>query len=459
MDKLDNKSLQRAALGIAIIGSFLTPFMSASVNIALPAIGKDFQIGTGLLSWVATAYLLSAAMFLLPFGKLADTHGRKKIYLGGIIIYSLMSAACALAWNGYALIVFRLLQGLGGAMIFSTGVAILTTVYPKEKRGWALGIVIASVYTGLSAGPFLGGLMVNQLGWQSIFWVNIPVGLLVVWLIVNHLHGEWADPVQGRFDWLGSVCYALSISSVMYGLSLLPKIQGWYFLIPGFILLLVFVLWERKYKNPILDTNMFLKNRVFTFSNLAAFINYSATFAVGFMMSLYLQYAKGMNPKQAGLILVSQPILMALFSPLAGRFSDKIDARILASTGMFLSAIGLAVFIFLSAASSMLYIVLGLIVLGFGFALFSSPNTNAIMSSVARKDYGVASATTGAMRLTGQMFSMGLAMLILNMKVGQSTAIQTNVPAFIQALNLSFTLFFILCLIGTVASLVRGKTR
>ncbi|MCE5248727.1 MFS transporter [bacterium] len=443
----------------ATAGSFLTPFMGSAVNIALPTIGRDFGLSAIVLSWIATSYLLAAAVFLVPFGKIADIYGRRKIFTSGIMIYALASFLSGIAWSPAFLIVFRVMQGIGGAMIFGTGVAIITSVFSPGERGKALGFNVAAVYLGLSLGPFLGGFITGHLGWRSIFFLNAVIGLLVGVLIVWKLEGEWAEAKGESFDWGGSVIFGCSLAALMYGFSRLPAAYGGWLILASCGGIAGFIIWELKVKSPVLPMNLFFRNRVFAFSNLAALINYSATSAVGFLMSLYLQYVKGLRPQEAGLILVSQPLVQAVFSPLAGRLSDRIESRIIASAGMTVTVMGLVLLTFLDATTTLTYIGACLVVLGFGFALFSSPNTNAIMSSVDKRFYGVASATVGTMRLTGQMLSMGIAMLVLAVHVGNVKITPENHPLFLISMKTVFILFAALCFGGIFASLSRGNVR
>ncbi|MBI1924267.1 MFS transporter [Candidatus Poribacteria bacterium] len=456
MNETTNK---RSALFVATLAAFLTPFMGSAVNIALPAIGKEFAMSAVWLSWIATSYLLAAAMFLVPFGKIADIYGRKRIFLYGISIYTFSVLLCAISTSAPFLLAFRVLQGIGGAMIFGTGMAILTSVFPAGERGKVLGINIAAVYLGLSLGPFLGGFLTQHWGWRSIFLVNVPLGLMIIASILWALRGEWAEAKGERFDLVGSIIYSLALVAIMYGFSLPVKSGAW-LMLAGAVGLLGFIWWETKMENPILDINLFRNNTVFALSNLAAFIHYSATFAAGFLLSLYLQYIKGDSPQQAGLVLVAQPIMMTLFSPLAGRLSDKVEPRILASTGMALMVIGLFMFTFLRENTPLGFIVSSLILSGLGYALFSSPNTNAVMSSVERRFYGIASATLGTMRLTGQTFSMGIVMLVFSVyHIGAKQITPESYPLFLRSTRVAFTIFAALCFGGVFASLARGKVR
>jgi len=456
---MNSAATKRTALFVASLASFLTPFMGSSVNIALPSIGQEFGMNAVLLSWVATSYLLAAAVFLVPFGRIADMYGRKRIFTFGIVLYTLSSLLCATSTSATLLISFRVLQGIGGAMIYGTGVAILTSVFPVGERGKALGINVAATYSGLSLGPALGGLLTQHFGWTSIFLANVPLGLIIIALVFWKLKGEWAEAKGEKFDFGGSLIYSLMLVAIMYGFSVLPAMLGRCLVAAGALGILAFVKWEMKATSPVLDINLFRNNRVFTFSNLAALINYSATFAVAFFLSLYLQYVRGLSPQQAGLILVCQPVVMAVFSPLAGTLSDRIEPRIVASIGMALTAIGLFLFTFLSHNTTLTVIIANLVLLGFGFALFSSPNTNAVMSSVEKRSYGVASGTLGTMRLIGQTLSMGIAMLIVGMYMGRVQITPECYPLFLRSEQISFLIFAILCFAGIFASLVRGKIR
>jgi MFS family permease len=308
-------------------------------------------------------------------------------------------------------------------------------------------------------GPTLGGILTQQLGWRSIFLTTIPIGILIVALVVWKLKGEWAEAEGEAFDWKGSIIYGVGLIALMLGLSQLPDISGAVLMVFGVAGLVVFGFLEMKIKSPVLDLRIFAGNRAFTFSNLAALINYSATFGIGFLLSLYLQYIKALDPQQAGLVLVAQPAMQALFSPLAGRLSDRIEPRYVASIGMGLSVIGLLALTQLNGDSSMVNIVITLLVLGLGFALFSSPNTNAVMSSVSKRFYGVASGTLGTMRLVGQVWSMGIVTMVFSIIVGQSQITPDQYPLFLKSMHVDFIILCLLCILGVFASLARGQVR
>jgi EmrB/QacA subfamily drug resistance transporter len=433
--------------------------MGSSLNVALPQIGSEFGLDAVGLSWVPTSYLLAAAVILVPFGRLADIHGRKRIFSLGVLLYTAASGLCAFAPSGSVLIAGRALQGMGGAMTFGTGVAILTSVFPPEERGRVLGINTAAVYVGLSIGPFLGGAMTETFGWRSIFLANLPLGIAMLVILRTSLRGEWADARGATLDIPGSVVYSASLVALMIGFSRLPGGEGWGLILAGFSGMALFVRIEARAASPLIQIQLFRGNRVFAFSNLAALINYSATFAVGFLLSLYLQYVRGMSPRQAGFVLVAQPVIMALGSPYAGRLSDRIEPRVLASLGMGGIAVGLLLFVFLTETTPVPLIVAGLVVLGAGFSLFSSPNANAVMGSVEKNRYGVASGTLATMRLSGQMLSIGIAMLVFALVLGREQIGAANAPRFLLGVRIAFGVFVILSAAGVFASLARGKIR
>jgi len=448
--------MRTTTLIVVTLASFLTPFTGSSVNIALPSLAGELNLDAITLGWVATAYLLTTAIVLVPSGRLADIYGRKRVFLGGITIFGLASLLIGLAPTGGILIGFRVLQGLGAAMISSTGIAILTSVYPANEKGRVLGFNTAAVYVGLSVGPTVGGFITQQFGWRGVFLANIPLAALAAVLTIWRLGGEWAEARGDKFDVLGTVIYALALLTLIYGFSLLPAPSGFALIAVSIVAFAVFLVWEGRTASPILDIGMFKNNTVFTLSNIAALINYSATSASGFLLSLYLQQIKGFTPQVAGIVLISQPIVQALFSPLAGRLSDTVEPRLLASAGMSMTAVGLFMFSFLSPDTPDEVIILVLMLLGLGFGLFSSPNTNAVMSSVQRRLYGVASATLSTMRTVGQTLSIGMAVLIFAIVIGHVEITPAYYPQLMTSIRLTFTLFAVLCVFGIFASLSRG---
>ena len=400
------RQFKRLILFITAFASFITPFMGAAIILALPAIGKDFDASAIQLNWIVTIYLLTTAVFMLPFGRLGDIVGRKKIFMYGLILFTLTTLAITFSKSiGYFLI-FRSLQGLSSAMIFGNSMAIITSVFPPGERGKAMGINITAVYVGLSSGPFLGGLLTEYFGWRSIFIVLIPIGAITALLTFRKIRVEWA---------------------------------------------------EANSEKPLLDINLLLSNKVFSYSNLAAMIHYSATSAIGFFLSLYLQYLKGLDARTAGFILMTQPVMMAVFSIPAGKLSDRINPGYIASIGIGITAIGIFALSFIQQSTSLVYIISILAFNGFGYALFSTPNSNAIMSSVEKKHLGVASGMLGTMRMVGQTMSLGIAMLLIALFLGKDKISPDNFPVLLKTIKTGLFIFAIICIPAIFASLARNK--
>ncbi|MBI5538495.1 MAG: MFS transporter, partial [Bacteroidia bacterium] len=386
MNLQKNNEVNRVVLmAVTMVSNFLNPLMGAAVNVALPKISEDFALNAVAMSWVTMAFLLASAVFLVPLGKIGDMWGRKKMFLYGNIFFTIATFMCALSFSGSFLIISRLLQGIGSAMMFSTSMAIVISAFPPQERGKVIGLNVSAVYVGLSAAPIIGGILTETLGWSSLFYINAIASLIITFVIIFKIKSEWVEAKNEKFDWLGTLIYMPSMTSLMYGFSKLPTTSAIFFTIAGIIGIIVFVFIELKNPFPVLNMKLFFKNKIFASSNLSALINYAATFAVSFVLSLYLQYAKHLTPKEAGLILITQPILMALVAIYSGKLSDKINPRWLASSGMALSVFGLLMLVFLEKDTSQTFIISALAILGVGFGLFSSPNTNMAMSSVERK--------------------------------------------------------------------------
>jgi EmrB/QacA subfamily drug resistance transporter len=450
---------EKSALLVASITSFMGPFVISSVNVALPSIQKEFNADAVQLSWIATSLLLAVAVTLVPAGRIADIHGRKKIFTGGLLVYTLSSLLAAFSHSIETLIFYRVLQGIGSAMFLTTGMAIITSIFPPKKRGKAIGIYVSAVYVGLSMGPFVGGILTQNINWRSLFVIVVPMGILSILITLKYLKGEWADAKGEPLDIAGSILYGVAILALVYGASLLPSKTSLYLMTSSALCMGVFVWYELRAPFPVVEVRLFTRNKLFTFSSLAAMIHYAATFAITFLISLYLQYIKGLSPQTAGMIIVAQPIMMAVFSPLAGKWSDKIEPRKIASLGMGLTAMGLFMLVWIGKDTSLIYITSTLLLLGFGFAMFSSPNMNAIMSSVEKRYLGIASGTVATMRLIGQMGSMAITMVMFAVVIGHVEIAPGNYPQFIRCVHLSFAIYVGLCIVGVFFSLFRGQLR
>lgn len=452
-------SSQRSALTIAVLTSFIGPFLISGVNIALPAIEDEFNLDAVALSWVVTSYLLASAVFLLVIGRYADIKGQKSVFKTGIIIFTIATTLCGFAQSGGMLITMRILQGIGASMTMTTGTPILVSVFPPAERGKVLGINVAAVYLGLSMGPFIGGILTQHFGWRSIFLICIPVGIISVLLVFFKLKEDLTTRSTGKIDLIGSSFYSLALIAMVYSSSNLTKAFGWPLLISGILFFVFFVVRSLKTTDPIFNISLFTKNKLFAFSNIAALINYSATYSLIFLMSLYLQKIKGFSPQFAGTVLVAQPLMMTVLSPIAGKLSDKIEPRLLATAGMLICTVGLLLFVLLDEQTSLYFIVPALTLMGIGFGLFSSPNMNTIMSSVEKKQLGIASGTLATMRVIGQMASMTIATLIFSFYFNGTQIKNVANPIFVSSLHLAFIISGLICMAGIYFSNSRGNLR
>jgi EmrB/QacA subfamily drug resistance transporter len=452
---------QLSILIIISLSSFIGTFLISSINIALPAIEKTYQIDAVSLSWIITSFLLSTALFLLPAGRWGDIFGNGRIYKLGLILFTVSSVFCLFSPSASWLIAARFLQGIGAAFTNTTGQAILVASFPPQKRGQVIGISVSSVYLGLSLGPFLGGMLTEIYSWQSIFLLSSILGFLSYVIAEKYLDKDNVPDKNERkkANQQGIFFFMIGLSALVYGSSQIPSLKGWIILFSGVLLLVLFWLIEIKSTNPFINLKLYTKNRMFAYSNLAALINYSATAAIVFFLSLYLQKIKALSPQSAGLILMVQPLVMTVFSPITGHLSDKIQPRFLATAGMAICSIGLAVLAFLGAFTPIWVVVLTLIWLGFGFALFSSPNMNIIMGSVQRNQYGQASGSASFMRILGQMFSMTLVTFLFASSFNHLPVDEIPNELFIDTMQVGFLVFTAIGVSGIYFSVVRGNVK
>lgn len=448
---------KNAAMRVSVITSLMTAFMGSALNLSIPKMGDYFDASATTVSWIITAYMLAIASMSVPFGKLADTTGRRRIFLLGIMGFTLSSGLAAIAWDMTFMLLLRVIQGLSAAMIFATNTAILLSIFPPAERGKALGNLTAGVYVGLSAGPVIGGMLNHYLGWQSIFLVSSGMGIIALAIAFLHLP-KVENLEEGRKpDVPGNILYIAMILLVMIGFSGISTMKySWVLLIMGFALAVVFVLVELRAVNPVIQVRIFRKNPVYTLSNLTALLNYGATFAIGYLGSLYLQLIMGYSSRTAGLILIAQPIVMAILSPVAGRWSDRIAPYKLASLGMVFCAIGLLIFAFVQGDWPLWVILVALLVTGIGFALFSSPNTNAVMSCVEKENYGIASSILTTMRSLGHTSGMAIVTLIMGFSMKNTPLSEAPPEVLLDTMHTGFFVFTGLCITGIFMSLKRN---
>ena len=440
--------------------SFIAPFFSNALNLAVPQISMTYEASTSTVSWVLNVFLLLSAAFLLPFGRLADIIGRKKLFLPGILLFAVSSFLCAFAWSIEWLIVFRCIQGIGSALVFSTAIAILTSVFPPEERGKALGINSAITYLGLTVGPAAGGFMTQNWGWTSIFVLAGILSIIIFLLALIALRGEWIGSPGEPFDWQGSFLYVFGLAAFLYGLSsLLEHWAFWLIILGGLLLLVLFTRRELRTEHPILPLRLLRQNRMFAYSNLIALLSYVSNFAPIFLMSIYLQSVLLIDSQTAGFILLTQPVLMVILSPVAGRLSDRINPNMVSLSGLIVCALSLFFFVFIGMNTPLYFTIANLILLGAGFGLFATPNSNAIMGSIEKRFYGMASSSLASMRLSGQSISMALATLVLGRYLGAVQLSLAPPDQLSTGIRAAFAVFTVICVFGIVFAVKRIKIK
>jgi EmrB/QacA subfamily drug resistance transporter len=412
LDELHDRRWELLAL--TSVGAFMGPLDGSIVAVALAKMGPALHLSFSASIWVQGAYLLTMAVLLIPLGRLADQHGRVHFYLAGIAIFTVGSLLAGLSMNGTWLIVSRAIQGGGAALLGATSTAIVTAVFPPQERGRALGINVMAVYVGLSVGPVLGGQIVDHLGWRYIFFVNLPIGLIVFvwgWLLLPRREREIRE--APRPDLLGAGLQAVGLSCLLVPLTFGSE---WGWASPRTIVLLVisvlsfaaFALTERRVKDPLLDMDLLLHNRLFAAANAAALLNYMALYAVSILTAIFLEVVQDKSAGLTGWIMLAAPAVQVVVSPLAGRLSDRVGSRVLSTLGMVVTAAGMVLLAFLPSTASIPHVMGGLAFVGLGLAIFSAPNTSAVMGSVPRPQLSLASAFLGTMRVTGMALSVAV---------------------------------------------------
>lgn len=453
------RSARRVALIVAPLSSFINPFMGASINVALKAMESDLALDAVELGWVQTAFLVASAAVLVPLGRLSDIHGRRRVFILGIGLFTAASALAGLAADAALFMIARVVQGIGSAMMVANAVSILASLFPPAQRGRVIGINTAAVYAGLALGPVLGGLLTHHLSWRGIFLAAVPLGLLALALTWRALRGEWADARHERFDWLGAALYGLSLPALMAGLASLAAPFGVPLAIGGGLGLGLFAWRSWARPHPLYPVAALVRNRMFGLSNLVGLLTYSSSYGIPFLLSLYLQHIGRLDAASAGLVLLAQPAVMAVITPLAGRLADRFEPRWLVSIGLLLHAGGLAALAGVDADTPVAAIVAVLALVGCGLGVFSAPNISAIVGAVERSRYGVAAASAGSVRLVGQSFSMGAVTLIAALAIGRIQVAAAGRDALLETMHLAFGAFAAVAGGALIASLLRGRRR
>ena len=450
---------KRNVLIASALGSSLAPFMVSALIVALPTIGHEFSADTASLGWVTNIFFLAAAVFLVPFGRIADIYGVKKVFTTGVFVYFLSVLLCSSAPDIRFLIGARFITGIGAGMIFGTSIALLSLVFSESERGKAIGINVAAMSVGFLLGSFAGGILTFYTSWRMIFIVTIPVEIAVIGLILTRIKGECEITRQRGLDVGGMFLYCLTIFLVMVGFSTLPQLAGGILFAAGAICLLLFVVHERRVQHPVVPVQLLWKNKIFLTTNLTVLIINASNFAFIFLFTLYLQEIKGFDARIAGLVLLTPILFMALLSPLAGRLSDITAPRIVIGTGILLSSAGLFLCAFLDSDSSFLFIILALSLIGAGVALCQSPLVRTSVSSVQKEMFGLASGMIETMRLIGMTISIAIAIIVFTAVMGNTHISSPLFPLFIQSFHIIFLIFLGISFSGLFVALTLKKER
>ncbi|MBU3001922.1 MFS transporter [Paraglaciecola arctica] len=451
-------AIAKVALIVVCLGSIVGPLGMASVNIAIPDLAADLQANAKMVSWLPTLFILSSVIFMLPAGKLADNYGRKRIYAYGLALNAFSSLMCGVSNSIEWVLFWRFVQGGASAMIFGTGVAIITSVTPSHKRGAALGIAAACIYVGLTIAPAVGGWLTELWGWRSVFLFQVPIVIALLILIKLRLSGEWKNDNKTRFDWWGTAIFAVFSLSLVYGLSILPSIWGFVLLVLSALSLMFFVLHQSRSRRPLIRVQMFRESRVFSMSLSTSLLMYASNVPLIFLLSLYLQYVKDLTPLHAGQIILVQALSMAVIAPMSGKLADKFQSRLVATVGCVIVACGMLILSLMNTDTSITFIVGSLLLIGVGFGLFSTPNNNAIMGSVQLHEVGVASATMNLARTIGNLFGMSMVNLMVHYYIGEAQFTQEQNPALIQTVEMALSMSLAFVVIACVISGFRGKS-
>jgi len=429
------------------------------VNTVLPVINQDLNSDIASIEWVVIIYLLLVSGLLPGFGRLGDLRGHKLVYLGGFFVFVLSSLLCGLAPSVLALVLFRGLQSLGAAMLSANSPAILTKSFPNSQRGQALGLQATMTYLGLTVGPSLGGFLADQFGWRTVFYINLPVGILALLLGLRFIQVDSPTKSSERFDWRGAALFMSGLVCLLLGLN-----QGhnwgwtsppiWGLLVGSLILLSVFLFVEQRVAAPMLDLRLF-RSKVFSASVISAVFNYICVYGIIFLMPFYLIQGRGLSPSQAGLILTAQPIIMAIVAPISGTLSDRIGATLPGTLGMSILALGIYLLSRLDAHTSLMAIALTLTVTGLGIGIFISPNNSALMGAAPPNRQGIAAGLLATARNVGMVLGVGLAGAVFNTVLTHSQLVPP--ASLFSGVQTGFKILIGFAIAGAITSVTRGN--
>ena len=450
--------LETVVIAVSFITSFFAVFLSNGVIIGVPAIAQEFAMNNVIQNWVPTILFLVVAICTVPAGQISGKFGVKKSLLMGVIVYLISAIGICFSFSTEVFLFFRVIQGVGMAFLNVSAMAMVVQAVKPQNRGKALGFTVTGVYLATSLSPVICGFLVYNLGWRSMFYFVIPFLVLCLALMVWKIPHEWKTYENDKLDIMGSILYGVGILLFIYGFTTLTSSTGLILTIVGLVILAIFGAYELRQKSPVFDVKLF-KNRKFTSSNIAALCSYIAVMVVTTILNYHFQYVRGWNAEMAGMILIITPIIMAVMAPNTGKLSDRIHPQKLAAIGMTIATVALLILTFLNADTPVYLVIIAMVLQGIGMGLFSSPNMNAIMSSVPPKDAPTASASQATMRTIGQTMSLGLLTLVFAWVMGSLPLATKYAGMVVQASQIICGICTVACILAIFASLVGVRSK
>lgn len=448
--------IEKYVLIVVILIMFFTVFLSSAVLIALPSIASEFHMSNILQNWVTLLYFLAVAVVTIPSGQISGKFGLKKTMVFGAAVFTLSSFIIMFSNSQDMFLILRIFQGIGAGFLSVASMAMVVSACDAKNRGKAIGITVTGISLATFLSPVLAGFLNTNYGWRSLFIFTIPFLLISLALLIVKINKEWNTLKDVSLDVKGCIAYALGILLFVFGFSNLNRPDGIIYLIVGIVLLIAFVLIELKVKHPALDVKLF-KNKNFAYSNFAALSAAVAGYAIITVINYNLQYIRGLDPQQSSIFLMIAPIAQVVITPIAGGLSDKYNPLKLSAIGMLLAGIGTFMVAMFSVESSEMFLIVSLVLQGLGFGVFSSPNTNAIMSAVPAKNTSMASASASAMRVIGQTVSTGILTLVFAFIMGKALIAPENYHLVITSCEIIAIIFTVFCIISIIASLIGSR--
>ncbi len=445
----------KGIIGVAISTSLVTTFLGTSLNISIPNIGSEFDCSAVILGWVVTIYTLLTSAFSVPFGRLADLHGRKQFMILGLAIVGGTSLVSFFSWSIASLIILRGIQAIGASMIFSTNVSIALAACPPSMRGQILGLSSTAAYIGLSCGPVIGGLLNEYVSWRFLFLIPFAIAVVVMIQAYRILPNDKHQSDPGSGDLSGNVLFVGMIMSLLFGMTTLNTLSySKIFIVLGIVLAIFFWKREMKFHAPVVKVRLFKEDRVYLCANVVVLLNFGVTFGLSYALAIYLQVVRGMDSQLSGLFMACQPLMMAIFASFAGKMADRHNPFKLVTFGLVICLCSTAVLLFLQDGFPVWGIAVSQLTLGIGTAFFSPPNNSIAMGRVDRKDYGVASSLISTFRTMGNSVIMVVITLVVAAHLGQGTLADASPTELTEMMHTIFIVMTVMACSALVLSFV-----